>query len=234
MRKLPNRNADFSLLLKRKKIRYTPRLRRIFTQCWSREMSRVCETVRGGIRCAFVLALVSILPPLHAVSVGELQHTKNLTPKKFANYFERFAFELHEAVQSAPKFLARERGDCDDYAVLADFVLPHHGFETRLVHIRLAGKIDHAVCFVTEEKAYLDYNNRAVFFTMTRSSPDLRTIAEKVADSLDANWTSASEFVFSYETNHKTVTATVVRTADPQTDPPPRKAPVPDSGFQVD
>jgi hypothetical protein len=197
-------------------------------------MFRLFKPVREGLHYALVFFLVSFLPSVHAVSLGELQHTKNLTPKKFANHFELFDYELSAAVQSAPQFLVRKRGDCDDYAVLADHVLPPHGYETRLVHIRLAGKIDHAVCFVTEDKAYLDYNNRAFFFTLTRSSPDLRTIAEKVANSLDANWTSASEFIFSYDTNHKIVTATVVRTADPKTDPPPRKAPVPHSGFQFD
>ncbi len=166
--------------------------------------------------------------------LGEIKTTPNLSPKKFANFFENFAYELHDEVQPAFKFLARERGDCDDYAVLADHVLPDFGYETRLVHVRLAGRIAHAVCFVTEDRIYLDYNNRQVFFTTTRSSPALRAIAEKVARSLDANWTSASEFVFSYETDQKRITATVVRTADPNQDPPPRKAPPPNSGFLVD
>jgi len=183
---------------------------------------------------SLILGLLALASPLSAVSLGELQHTRNLTPKKFANFFELFDFELHKEVQPAHEFLMRKRGDCDDYAVLADLILPAHGYETRLVHVRLAGQIAHAVCFITEDRVYLDFNNRNVFFSVARSSADLRTIADKVARSLDANWTSASEFVFSYESDHKVVTATVVRTADPSLDPPPRKASAPSSGFQVD
>ena len=98
-----------------------------------------------------------------------------------------------------------------DYAVLADFVLKKHGLDTRLIHIRLAGRVAHAVCYVTENKAYLDYNNRAVFFTLARSGSDLRDIAAKVAHSLDSNWTSASEFSYSYDTRRKTMITTIAQ-----------------------
>lgn len=157
-----------------------------------------------------------------------------MNPKKFANKFEDFRFELHKEVQPAERFLQRRAGDCDDYAVLADFVLPARGYETRLIHIRLAGMIAHAVCYVTEDKVYLDYNKRNVFFTLTKSDPSLRAIASKVADSLGTNWTSVSEFVYSYDHDYKTITATVVRTNDPALDPPPTKAPLPSNAFDVD
>jgi hypothetical protein len=85
--------------------------------------------------------------------------------------------------------------------------------------VRLAGQIDHAVCYVNESRAYLDYNNRAVFFTLARSGESLRTIAGKVADSLEANWTSAYEFV--YTGGKKELVATVVKTAPPENDPVP-------------
>src|SRR5690606_14123586 len=163
----------------------------------------------------------------------ELEQVPDLTPKKFASFFETFYYRLHREVQPADTFLKNRSGDCDDYAVLADYVLSQRGYETRLVHVRLAGMVDHAVCYITEQGAYLDYNNRAVFFRLTRSRPDLRTIATKVAASLDANWTSASEFVYSYVTDRKTTTATVVRTADPADDPPPGKAPAPDKSLLV-
>ncbi len=149
---------------------------------------------------------------LDAVTLRELTENSNLNAKKFAGYFGDFAYEFHGPIQSAPTFLARERGDCDDYAVLADYVLRRHGFKTRLIHIRLAGRVAHAVCYVTENKAYLDYNNRAVFFTLTRSGAEIRDIATKVAASLEANWTTASEFTYSYSTRRKTMIATVSRT----------------------
>lgn len=147
-----------------------------------------------------------------AVTLQELTEARGLTAKKFASYFADFAYEFNGPIQPPQTFLTRERGDCDDYSVLADFVLKKHGFDTRLIHIRLAGRIAHAVCYVTENKAYLDYNNRNVFFTLTRSGPDIRDIATKVARSLEANWTSASEFSYSYETRRKTMIATVSQT----------------------
>lgn len=162
---------------------------------------------------------------LDAVTLKELTDHSGLNPKKFAAYFGDFAYEFNGPIQSAATFLAREKGDCDDYAVLADYVLKKRGFGTRLIHIRLAGRVAHAVCYVEENKAYLDYNNRAVFFTLTRSAPDLREIAEKVAASLEANWTTASEFRYSYSTRRKTMIATVSQTGgEPVPGAPPSSA----------
>lgn len=158
------------------------------------------------------------------MSIGELENDRNLTPKKFSQMFSDFDYELFHWVQSPEQFLRTETGDCDDYACLADEVLAPKGFETRLIHVRLVGMTSHAVCYITENRAYLDFNNRNVFFTMTRSDPSLRKIATKVARSLNANWTSAFEFEFSYDTQRKRITAKVVRTQDPSKDPPPRKA----------
>lgn len=149
---------------------------------------------------------------LEAVTLQELTDNPKLTAKKFASYFGDFAYEFNSPIQSPTAFLAREKGDCDDYAVLADYVLSKHGLQTRLIHIRLTGRIAHAVCYVTENKAYLDYNNRAVFFTLTRCGPDIRDIASKVAQSLEASWTTASEFTYSYATRRKTMIATVSQT----------------------
>lgn len=150
--------------------------------------------------------------PLDAVTLNQLVDNPQINAKKFANYFGDFAFEFSAAVQPPEVFLSRERGDCDDYAVLADFVLSKHGFGTRLIHVRLAGRVAHAVCYVTENKAYLDYNNRRVLLTLARSSPDLHEIATKVARSLQANWTTASEFTYSYVTRRKIMTTTISQT----------------------
>jgi len=161
---------------------------------------------------------------LDAVTVDGLVTNPKLSAKKFANYFGGFDYEFASAIQPPETFLARERGDCDDYAVLADYVLSKHGLNTRLIHVRLAGRIAHAVCYVTENGAYLDYNNRKYFMTLARSGPALRDIARKVAESLSASWTSASEFTYSYATNRKVMTATISQTGS---DAPARGKPSP-------
>ena len=198
---------------------------------------RCAGTVRARTwRAAALLgcAIGALTSSAMAVSLQELESQSNLSPKSFAKQFEAFRYHLHREVQPPNQFLTNRSGDCDDYAILADHLLPRQGYETRLVHVRLAGLIAHAVCYVSEDGAYLDYNNRAVFFRLTKSDPSLRAIADKVAASLDANWTSASEFVYSYRTNRKTFTATVVRTDDPRNDPPPRKTPPPESSLIVE
>ncbi len=169
---------------------------------------------------------------LDAVTLSELVDNPKLSAKKFAGYFGDFAYEFNDAIQPGNIFLARERGDCDDYAVLADFVLKKHGLDTRLIHIRLTGRVAHAVCYVTENRAYLDYNNRSVFFTLTRSGPEIRDIAAKVADSLEASWTTASEFSYSYETRRKLMIATISKTGEAVANPSP--APGKSTPFNVD
>jgi hypothetical protein len=164
-----------------------------------------------------------VLPGLRAaVTLEELLSQSKLTPKKFASYFGDFEYEFNGPIQSPSDFLARKKGDCDDYSVLADHVLSQHGYKTRLIHVRLTGRVAHAVCYVEESRGYLDFNNRGVFFTLTRSAPDIREIASKVAKSLEASWTTASEFTYSYATRRKTMIATVSQTggAVPATSPP--------------
>ncbi|MFZ5495186.1 MAG: transglutaminase domain-containing protein [Verrucomicrobiota bacterium] len=196
-------------------------------------MSPASSTTSRPVRAALWLLLLAsgVAAPLDldAVTLKELTDNRGLNAKKFASYFAGFAYEFNGPIQSAERFLARERGDCDDYAVLADHVLRKHGLGTRLIHVRLAGRVAHAVCYVTENKAYLDYNNRNVFFTLTRSEAGLRDIATKVARSLEANWTTASEFSYSYATRRKTMIATVSQTGG-ETAPGPSHS----SAFDVD
>ena len=176
---------------------------------------------RAGLWLCLLTVGLALPGPLGAITLEELLTQPKLTPKKFAAYFGDFAYEFNGPIQPPTAFLAREKGDCDDYSVLADHVLSKHGYKTRLIHVRLTGRVAHAVCYVEESKAYLDFNNRAVFFTLTRSDPDLREIASKVAKSLEASWTTASEFTYSYTTRRKTMIATVSQTGgtDPATSP---------------
>ena len=85
--------------------------------------------------------------------------------------------------------------------------------------------VAHAVCYIREDGAYLDFNNRNVFFTLSRCRLSLHAIASKVADSLEANWTSASFFTYSYETREKRMLLTVAQTDPPDQDRLPDSSP---------
>lgn len=176
---------------------------------------------RGIRACVSVLTVLAACLPLHAVTMQELLNDRKMTPKRFANHFEDFRFDRHPFdVQSPHQFLSKRAGDCIDYAVLADHVLKKKGYNTRLIRVEMMGKnVGHAVCYVTENRAYLDYNNRKYFFTLTRSGPRIRQIAAKVANSLSTNWTFAQEFTFDYKTFIKRAVYTVVKTDPPSTDP---------------
>jgi transglutaminase-like putative cysteine protease len=171
---------------------------------------RISFALRTTAACFLVLALA--VGRLEAVALRDFINDPDLTPKKFAAAFENFEYQYSPEVQPAKEFLASRRGDCDDYAILADHVLRPKGFDTRIIHIRLVGRVAHAVCYVVESKAYLDYNNRKYILNLQRSGRTLREIATKVADSFEANWTSVSEFTYSYEAGKKTFGRTVVKT----------------------
>lgn len=159
--------------------------------------------------------------PVSALSLHQLEQDDSLTPKKFSRLFHDFEWVFLEQIQLPEVFLRNRRGDCGDYACLADLVLEPKGYDTRLVQIRLVGQISHAVCYVVGQEVYLDYNNRTLFFTLAKSEPNLRTVAQKVARSLRANWTAAFEFEYSYPLDRKRVVSVVVRAHDPAEDPPP-------------
>ncbi len=143
-----------------------------------------------------------------------------MTPRHFGNLFGDFRYEYCPYVLPVDEFLADRIGDCDDYALLADYILSQKGYRTRFVQVSLVGSdIAHAICYVAENKAYLDYNNRKYEVNLERSGPTLREIATKVADSFEKNWTSATEYTFSYATNRKTSRFTVVKTDPPARDP---------------
>jgi hypothetical protein len=79
---------------------------------------------------------------------------------------------------------------------------------------------------------YLDYNNRNSSRKLVKSRPTARDVASLVAASFDRNWTSASEFTYSYAENRKRVRWVIVMTDPPERDadrqlvhqqpPPPR------------
>ncbi|HZZ17758.1 MAG TPA: transglutaminase-like domain-containing protein [Opitutaceae bacterium] len=158
---------------------------------------------------------------IRGFTVADLLSDPKMNPKRFAGYFEDFEFDVHPFdVQDPEVFLESKKGDCIDYAVMADHVLKRDGFGTRLIRVEMIGKnMGHAICFVDDDKAYLDYNNRKYFIKLQKSGPRLREIATRVADSFDANWTFASEFTYTYKEDVKRAVMTVVKTDPPDTDP---------------
>ncbi|HWA08271.1 MAG TPA: transglutaminase-like domain-containing protein [Opitutaceae bacterium] len=167
---------------------------------------------------------------LSALTMDELMNDPKMTPQRFAGLFADFKFVLQPFDVQDPKvFLKTQSGDCIDYAVLADHVLGAKGYETRLIRVEMVGSnIGHAVCYVTESKAYLDYNNRVYFVKLQKCGATIREIAGKVAASFDANWTFAMEFTYNYKEDKKHPVYIVVKTDPPAKDPdlarPPRAA----------
>lgn len=182
---------------------------------------------RNGLKvCALVVATAVAAARLDALLVSDLLTDPKMSPKRFASYFKDFKFETHPFdVQDPDEFLSRQSGDCIDYAVLADYVLKRKGYGTRLIRVEMVGKnMGHAICYVIQSRAYLDYNNRAYFITLESCGPTIREIATKVADSFDANWTFAQEFTFDYHSYVKHALMTVVKTDPPSGDPDPAKS----------
>jgi hypothetical protein len=180
-----------------------------------------------AVRTAAVLALL-LSPPLLAgklkpaqpFTLQDLEAEPDLTPKQFANLFADFAFEGSPVIRPPAQFLGERRGDCDDYAVLADLVLAKRGYRTRCVQVEFAGyNVGHVVCYVAENKAYLDYNNRKYFVNLERSGRTVREIAEKIAASFELEWTTAAEFSYNYDTMRKKLRVVVVKTDSPDKDP---------------
>lgn len=181
---------------------------------------RNTSACRPASLLAFVLGGLLLAPSLLAVTLRELKADQKLTPKRFANHFENFAYEFVPYVQYPEVFLRRRAGDCDDYAILADHILREKGYQTRIVHVSLLGSdIGHAVCYVDEDRVYLDYNNRRFFFNLTRCDRSIRAIATKVAKSFDRNWTTAAVYTYDYDEDRKKRVMTVVKTDDPALDP---------------
>ena len=170
---------------------------------------------------AFVALSALAAARIQAFTLSDLLSDTKMTPDRFAGFFEDFEYDVHPFdVQDPDVFLATRRGDCIDYAVMAYYVLSQDNYSVRMIRVEMVGKnMGHAVCYVKESKAYLDYNNRKYFFKLRHSGRRLRDIATDVADSFNANWTFASEFTYTYKEDVKRAVMTVVKTDPPDTDP---------------
>jgi hypothetical protein len=160
-----------------------------------------------------------LLGQARAVTMDDLTHDSKMTPKRFANHFEDFTFEAFPFVEDPNVFLQTQNGCCQDYAILGAYVMGLRKYDTHIIRVLLVSGEAHDVCYVTQAKVYLDYNLRTYFTNVQRSGPRIREIASKVADSFDQNWTSASEYTYTYSEGVKHVTLTVVKTDPPAADP---------------
>jgi hypothetical protein len=141
------------------------------------------------------LALATTTFCSSALTLDELRNLPNLTPKKFARQFSEFRYEYGVEVQSPSNFLAREAGDCDDFALVASIIFSEKGYHPRMFLVRMRN-LAHVVCYFPETHSYIDYNDRSYLFATTSSDGTMRDIAKKVAKSLDLEWTSVAEFNF--------------------------------------
>jgi hypothetical protein len=142
-----------------------------------------------------VFALFSLTATGWSLTLRELYEDATLSPETLTQRFAHFKFEFRGAVQRPEIFLSRKTGDCDDFATLAAELLKARGFTPRLIAVRM-NKLVHVVCYVDEAGGYLDYNQRNNPAGMVRCARALHQIADKVADSFEASWSSVSEFSF--------------------------------------
>jgi len=105
-----------------------------------------------------------------------------------------------------------------DHAVLAGNVLKSKGYQTRLIVVRLPGETLHDVCYVGEDKAYVDCSEDRFLLALNYSGATIREIADDYGGFVSMNWTSASEFVFT--NGVRELVSTVVKTDSPSSDPP--------------
>jgi hypothetical protein len=161
------------------------------------------------LESARALLLMLLLSPAQALDITEIRKAEKLTPQRFARFFANFTYQFHDEVQDPEVFLSSESGDCDDFAILAAQLLAEKGYHTRLVAVRMPGNV-HVVCYVTEIKGYLDFNNRIYARKTVSCGNSIEEIARHVSKSFGANWTSASEFTFTNGAKH--LVSTVAKT----------------------
>jgi hypothetical protein len=155
---------------------------------------------------------------LRAFTLADLLADSRLTPKRFADRFWDFDYQVFPYVQDPDVFLKSKTGNCQDYAIMADYVLKRKTYQTRLIHVVLACGSAHDVCYVTQVKGYLDYNNRIYSRNVQRSGRTVREIADQAAASFDQDWTTASVYTYDYSEDFKHLTLTVVKTDPPSED----------------
>jgi hypothetical protein len=104
-----------------------------------------------------------------------------------------------------------------DYIILADQVLPGKGYTPRLIVINMPGIVCDDACYVNESSSFIHYTRTNCALQLISSGSTIRAIATSLADWLDLDWTSASEFTYSNGMGQ--ILATVIETEAPSSDP---------------
>ena len=103
-----------------------------------------------------------------------------------------------------------------DYIILAGLVLPAKGYTARLVVVNMPGLNDDA-CYVSQAGSYIHYSQTNSVLQLAGAGSTIRQIATTLANSLNLDWTTASEFTYSNGMGQ--ILATVVE-ADPASSDP--------------
>lgn len=144
---------------------------------------------------AVLLAALALSPSAHALTMRQLKDIPNLTPEQFAHQFANFEFKFHAEVQDHDVFLRTKSGDCDDFATVAAEVLAEKGYTPHMIAVRMKGET-HVICYIDETHSYLDYNTRKDASPLVPCSPEIKTIAKKVAASFGRDWVATYEFTY--------------------------------------
>jgi hypothetical protein len=103
-----------------------------------------------------------------------------------------------------------------DYVILAGLVLPTKGYASRLIMVNMPGVTDDG-CYVTQAHSFIHYNYTNSALQLIPSGSTIRQIATTLANTLNLDWTTASEFTYSNGVGQ--ILATVVE-ADPASSDP--------------
>jgi len=109
-----------------------------------------------------------------------------------------------------------------DYVILASMVLPTKGYTPRLILVNMPGIVSDDACYVGQSSSFIHFDRSTYALQLEESGSTVRQIATQLANSLNLNWTSASEFTYSNGLSQ--ILATVVETEPPSNDPVAGKA----------
>jgi hypothetical protein len=106
----------------------------------------------------------------------------------------------------------------NDYPILADMVLKPKGYGTRLVLVNMPGlPTPDDCCYVSQAASFIHYNSSNSVIQLEGSGSTIRQIATTMANHLNMDWTTASEFVYSNGMGQ--ILATVVESDPVSSDP---------------
>lgn len=103
-----------------------------------------------------------------------------------------------------------------DYVILASITLPPQGYTARLIVVNMPGLNDDG-CYVGQAGSFIHYTGTNSSLQLETSGSTIREIATTLAESLNLDWTTASEFVYTNGVGQ--ILATVVEADSPSSDP---------------